>query len=44
MRQVNNGEKGGDSQQWSIYNKALEQINANIKIVRSNYVCLIESQ
>lgn len=28
---VNIGEKGGDSQQWSIYNKALEQINSNIK-------------
>ena len=28
---INIGEKGGDSQQWSIYNKALEQINSNIK-------------
>lgn len=28
---VNIGEKGGDSQQWSIYNKALEQINSDIK-------------
>lgn len=28
---VNIGEKGGDGQQWSIYNKALEQTNSNQK-------------